>query len=79
MVESSQSQILSLLKIELPGFESKLEQVYREEPVFRQIAREYYECVRKRELDIGTTGDTNDCYADTIKELKEEIQNILKE
>lgn len=79
MVENGQYQILSLLKTTFPGFERRLEGMYREDPVFRQIASEYHECVRKQELDIGTTVNIYDFYADTIKELKEELLEQLNE
>ena len=79
MVENKQYQILSLLKTKFPGFESKLERMYRQDAVFRQIASEYHECIKKQEVEIGTKGNIYDFYADTIKELNEEVLVHLNE
>ena len=77
MAEQQQYQILSLLKTKFPGLEGKLDRIYWQDPVFRQVAREYGECIRKQELQIGSTGKP-DIYAETIKELKDELMEHLK-
>lgn len=79
MVENKDYQMLSLLKTKFPGFESKLERMYRRDKAFRQIASEYHECIKKQEVEIGTTGNIYDFYADTIRELNEEVLAHLNE
>ena len=78
MPEQQQYPILSLLKTKLPGFEGKLDQVYWQDPVFRQIAREYSECIRKRESEIAKTSKVYAAYTATIRELKDELLEHLK-
>lgn len=78
MVENEQYQILSLLKKAFPDFKKRLEQEYWQDPVFRQIAREYHECIRKQNVEMGKEGRTKDIYAATIGELKDELLEHLK-
>ncbi len=77
MAEDNRYQILSLLKREFPGFEMKLDKVYWQDPLFRQIAREFHECIANRDMDLEKKGKTHDIYADTIHELSEELLGHL--
>jgi len=78
MIENRPYRKLALLKTKFPDFENKVEHSYMQDPDFREISNEYLECIRKQELDIGTIGNRYDCYADTIKELKEELLSYLQ-
>jgi hypothetical protein len=77
MVENKHDQILLLLKKELPGFENKIELVFRYDPIFREIASEYYEIAMKLEMNYQKTGKIMKSYSDTSDELKEELMDYL--
>ena len=79
MVEDTRYEILSLLKTEFPGVEVSLDQIYWQDPLFRQIAREYHECIRKQEREIDASSKLYVSYTDTIRELKEELLEHLNE
>ena len=79
MTEDKQYQILSLLMTEFPGFEQRLDHIYWHDPLFRQIAREYHECIRKQEREIDASSKLYVSYTDTIRELKEELLEHLNE
>jgi len=77
MDEDTRYGILSLLKTEFPGFEVRLDHIYWQDPLFRQIASEYHECFRKQERVIDATSKLYVSYTDTIRELKEELFEYL--
>jgi len=70
-------RMLSLLKAMFPHFEYELEKIYWKDPVFREIAREYIECINKQEMLLKKTGTKLDVYTDTIYELKLELLSYL--
>jgi hypothetical protein len=69
---------ISLLKAKFPGYGNRIDQLYTQDSVFRQVAREYCECVRKQEEEIPETSKVYAFYEDTIRELKEELLEHLK-
>ena len=73
MKEKDQYQTVSLLRKMFPEFEDRLEHLYRQDPVFREIAMEIRECSDKQEMIYKETGRRPDSYTDTINELKEEL------
>lgn len=79
MAEDTRYEILSLLKTEFPRFEQRLDQIYWQDPLFRQIARDYHECIRKQERVIDASSKLYLSYTDTIRELKEELLELLNE
>ena len=79
MVANEQYLTQSLLKEMFPEFENKIDLLYGQDPVFREIAGEYYECIQRQEMIIEKTGKKSDLYSDTIKELKEELLGYLSE
>ena len=79
MVENNKEQTLLLLKKSFPEFEKKLDVIYKQDPLFREIAREYYEIVKKMEMNYLKTGIKFDYYLDTINELKEELLDYLND
>jgi hypothetical protein len=70
-------RVLSLLKAMFPKFEYELEKIYWKDAVFREIAREYIECINKQEMLLEETGTKLDVYTDTISELKLELLSYL--
>ena len=68
---------LSLLKSEFPDFKNSLDHIYDRDPVFREIAAEYKECIDKNESIYKETGKWSDLFTETINELKEELLNYL--
>jgi hypothetical protein len=70
-------RMLSILKTMFPQFEYELEKIYWKNAVFREIAREYIECINKQELIIEKTGKKSEVYTDTICELKLELLSYL--
>ena len=78
MAEDRRYKILSLLKTEFPGFEIRLDQIYWKDPVFRQIAREYHECI-KQEAITQEKGRKSEFYTETINELSEELLSYLND
>ena len=78
MAEDTRYEILSMLKTEFPGVEISLDQIYWQDPLFRQIAREYHECILKQKYEIGSGDNPYDFYADTITELKDELLEHIK-
>ena len=79
MVENDEEQALLLLKKSFPEFEKKLDAIFDKDPLFREIAREYYEVVKKMEMNYFETGRKFDFYLDTINELKEELLDYLND
>jgi hypothetical protein len=79
MTENTRYEILSMLKTEFPGLEHRLDYIYWQDPLFRQIAREYHECIRKQERVIDASSKLYMSYTDTIRELKEELLEHLNE
>lgn len=79
MAGDTRYEILSMLKAEFPGFEQTLDHIYWQDPLFRQIAREYHECIRKQERVIDASSKLYVSYTDTIRELKEELLEHLNE
>lgn len=79
MVENDNEKTLLLLKKSFPEFERKLDGIYRQDPLFREIAREYYEIVKKMEMNYFETGKKFDFYTDTMNELKEELADYLND
>jgi len=79
MVENEKEQALILLKKSFPEFEQKLDVIYQQDPLFKEIAREYYEVVKKMEMNYFETGKKFDFYADTMNELKEELLDYLND
>jgi len=78
MTEYTRYEILSMLKTEFPGLEHRLDYIYWQDSLFRQIAREYHECIRKQERVIDASSKLYMSYTDTIRELKEELLERLK-
>ena len=70
-------RMLSMLKTMFPQCENELEKIYWRNAVFREVAREYLECINKQEMILEKTGKISDVYADTIKELKVELLSHL--
>jgi hypothetical protein len=70
-------RVLSLLKALFPQFKYELERIYWKDAVFREIAREYIECINKQELLLNKTGTKLDMYTRTISELKLELLTYL--
>ena len=79
MEENNRFRILSQLQAAFPEYGKKLAGIYRQDPLFRQIAKEFHECVQKQELEINLGRGRLDIYADTINELKEELLEYLRE
>ena len=79
MQENEQYRTIRLLKTIFPGFEDMLEQLYRQDPVFREIAMEIWECIEKQEMIYQETGKRPGSYTDTINELKEELLVYLND
>ena len=79
MTENTRYEILSMLKTKFPGLEHRLDHIYWQDPLFRQIAREYHECIRKQERVIDASSKLYLSYTDTIRELKEELLELLNE
>ena len=78
MSEDKRYQILLLLKTEFPGFEIRLDQIYWQNPVFRQIAREYSECINQEAIN-EEQGRKSEFYKETINELSEELLFFLND
>lgn len=70
-------RVLSLLKARFPQFEYELEKIYWKDAAFREIVREYIECVNKHEMLLEKTGTKLNAYTDTIRELKLELLSYL--
>ena len=70
-------RMLSMLKTMFPQFEYELEKIYWKDAVFREVAREYMECLNKQEKILEKTGKKSDVYTDTIGELKLELFSYL--
>ena len=70
-------RILSVLKDMFPQLEYELEKIYWKDAVFREVAREYMECINKQEKILEKTGKKSDVYTDTILELKLELLSYL--
>jgi hypothetical protein len=66
-----------MLKTIFPRFEDELGKIYWKDAVFREIAREYIECINKQEMIMEKTGKKSDVYDDTIKELEVELLSYL--
>jgi uncharacterized protein YdcH (DUF465 family) len=77
MVENVQQQPLLLLKKNFPEFEEQLSAIYGQDPLFREIAHEYYELTAKVEVKGLKTVKEIDSFTDTINELKEELRAYL--
>lgn len=77
MNETQQSRILDLLKKTFPEYENRLEYLYSRDPILREIAREYLECIRKQELSFKDSGKETDYYSETIRELHDELKEYL--
>ena len=60
-----------------PQLEYELEKIYWKDAVFREVAREYMECINKQEKILEKTGKKSDVYTDTILELKLELLSYL--
>ena len=75
---SRQYNQISLLKAKFPGFGDRIDQLYTQDAVFRQVAREYCECIRKQEAEVSESSRVYAFYTDTIKELKDELLEHLK-
>lgn len=78
MAEDAGYEILSMLKTKFSGFEQRLDHIYWQDPLFRQIAREYHECIRKQEREIDASSKLYVSYTDTIMELKDELLEHIK-
>ena len=70
-------RVLSLLKAMFPQLEYELEKIYWKDPVFREIAREYIECINKQKKLLEKTGTKLNVYTETIYELKLELLSYL--
>jgi hypothetical protein len=79
MQENEQYRTIRLLKTIFPGFEDMLEQLYWQDPVFREIAMEIRECIEKQEMIYQETGKRSGSYTETINELEEELLVYLKD
>jgi len=62
-----------MLRKIFPEYESRLEQIYLQDSLFREIAAEIRECTEKQEMLYQETGKRSCSYTDTINELKEEL------
>lgn len=71
-------RFLSMLRTIFPRFEDELGEIYWKDAVFREIAREYIECINKQEMIVEKTGKKSDVYDDTIKELEVELLSYLE-
>ena len=79
MKEKDQNQTVLLLTKMFPEFGGRLEQLYRQDPVFREIALEIRECNDKLETIYRETGKRSSSYKDTIDELKHELLAYLND
>jgi uncharacterized protein YdcH (DUF465 family) len=77
MKEKYQNQTVSMLRKMFPEHEERLEQLHRQDPIFREIAAELCECTDKQEMLYQETGKRSSSYADTINELKDELLAYL--
>jgi hypothetical protein len=66
-----------LLKKMFPEFENKLDYIYRQDPLFREIAKEIYVCISKQEMICKRTGKKSNLFTDTITELKNELLDYM--
>lgn len=79
MIENRKEQTLLLLKKSFPEFEKKLDAIFGQDPLFREIAKEYYEIVKKMETNYVETGIRFDFYISTTNELKQELLDYLND
>ena len=77
MADKDQPLTLLWLQTMFPELESKINLFYNQDPVFREIASEYHECIRQEAM-LQETGRRTDYYSDTINELKEELLEYLE-
>jgi uncharacterized protein YdcH (DUF465 family) len=77
MIEKDQDQTFSMLRKIFPEYENRLEQIYLQDSVFREIAAEIRECTEKQEMIYQKTGKRSCSYTDTIEELKDELLAFL--
>jgi hypothetical protein len=77
MNTNDDEQIMKLLKESFPGFAEKLGLIYQSDPLFREIAGEYFEVVKKMKMIYFGTGKKIPSYTDTINELQEELAEYL--
>jgi hypothetical protein len=77
MKEKDQTQTVSMLRKIFPEYENKLEQIYLQDSVFREIAAEIRECTEKQEMLYQETGKRSRSFTDTIEELKDELLTYL--
>jgi hypothetical protein len=79
MKDKDQTQTVSMLRKIFPEYENRLEQIYLQDSVFREIAAEILECTEKQEMLYQKTGKRSCSYTDTINELKEELLGYLND
>lgn|GEM_PF-6982858 len=77
MKEKDQTRTVSMLRKIFPEYETRLEQIYLQDSVFREIAAEIRECTEKQEMLYQETGKRSRSYTDTIEELKDELLTYL--
>jgi uncharacterized protein YdcH (DUF465 family) len=77
MTAKVQEQTLSLLKMKFAEYEKEVESLYRDHPVFREIADEYHECIIQERI-CRESGRKPDLYRETIEELKYELLSYLQ-
>lgn len=76
MKDKEQERTLSLLKRMFPAFKGIIGPSFSQDPIFREIAREYHECI-DQVIACKETGDATELYMETINELKEELMAYL--
>lgn len=76
MAEDDQDLTIVLLRRMFPEFESVIHSAFGKDPVFRDIAGEYHECIKQEKI-YRETGNKSDLYTETINELKEELLAYL--
>jgi len=76
MAEDDQDLTIVLLRRMFPEFDSIIHSAFSKDPVFREMAGEYHECIEQEKI-YRETGNKSDLYTETINELKEELLAYL--
>jgi len=78
MADKDQHLTLLWLQTMFPELDYKINLIYSKDPVFREIAYEYFECIRQEKIR-QESGRNTDFFEETIRELKEELMGHLNE
>lgn len=76
MKDDELGRTLTFIKRMFPEFTGVIDPTFSRDCVFREIASDYHECIMQ-EKAFQEGGHASDPYAETIKELKEEINAYL--